>query len=122
MWRQLHPPEKIPLLGMRKLSKIVLLNRGWRRVMPQTTNTSDIIKDSVASAVGNVVSAMEPQLNRMATEVANKAIDRSRDAAQSAYQAVQRRPIYLVGLAAILLVGAAILFTVQNREGGFATA
>lgn len=90
--------------------------------MANSTNNPDIIKDTVASALGNVISAMEPQLNRIATDVTNKAIDRSKDAAQSAYQAVQRRPMYLVGVAAVLLLGAAILFTFQNRsEREFAT-
>lgn len=79
--------------------------------MPNTTNTtgSDILRESVANAVGSVVSAMEPQLNEFASKAATQAIDKSRDLVHSAYTGVRRQPWYLVGFAAVLLIGAALL-------------
>ena len=73
------------------------------------TDLNEVLRESVTAAVGNIVHAMEPQLNDMATKAANQAIDKSRDVAQVAFKNVRRQPWYLVGAAAMLLIGAAIL-------------
>ncbi len=78
--------------------------------------SGDVLRDSVANAVGSVVSAMEPQLNQMASKVATQAIDKAGDLANTSYRAIQRQPWYLVGAAAFLLVGAALIIGFGTRE------
>ncbi len=79
-------------------------------------NSSDIIKDSLAGAVNQVVTAMQPQVNEFATRVATRAVDQVGAGAQTALRTVQRQPWYLVGCAAALLVGAALIIGFGSRE------
>lgn len=80
------------------------------------TNVGDILKDSLSSAMENVVHALEPQLNDLATRYTHQAIDKSRDLASGAVTQVRAHPWYLVGIAAVLLIGAAVLIGFQSNE------
>lgn len=73
------------------------------------SNIDDVIRESLTNVMNRVVSNLEPQLNDMATKIANQAVDKGRDFASTAYRRVQTQPWYLVGFAAVLLVGAAIV-------------
>lgn len=73
------------------------------------SNIDDLIRESLTNVMSRVVSNLEPQLNDMATKIANNAVDKGRDFASTAYRRVQTQPWYLVGFAAVLLVGAAIV-------------
>lgn len=77
-------------------------------------NVADVLKDSLAVAMGNVVHALEPQLNEFATRYAAEAVDRSRAMATRAVRSISARPWYLVGVAAVLLVGAAVVIGLQS--------
>lgn len=90
--------------------------------MPNTNmgpfGDSDNLKKSVVSAVSGIVTSMEPQLNMLASRAATRAIDQTAHFAQLAYRKVRAQPWYLVGIATILLVGAAVLMGTQNRAAG----
>lgn len=79
-------------------------------------DTGKIVREQVTTAVHNIVSAVEPQINEYATKAAEQALDRGRDFAKAGYQSVRTHPMYLVGFAALLLVGAAVLLNVQSRQ------
>ncbi|MES2964855.1 MAG: hypothetical protein V4760_13270 [Bdellovibrionota bacterium] len=79
-------------------------------------NVGDVLKDSLASAMGEVVHALEPQLNDLATRYTHQAIDKSRTLGTAAVTRVRNQPWYLVGAAAILLIGAAIMIGFQSNE------
>ena len=81
-----------------------------------TSNVGDVLKDSLASAMGEVVHALEPQLNEMATRYTHQAIDKSRVLATGAVTRVRNQPWYLVGFAAVLLIGAAIMIGFQAHD------
>ena len=94
--------------------------------MPQnhqmnSTTVSDVLKDSLAVAIGEVVHSLEPQLNDIATRYTHDAIDRSRKLATVAVREVKNRPWYLVGAAAVLLIGTAILIGFQRDERTYAS-
>lgn len=59
---------------------------------------------------------MEPQVNQLVSHLAGEAIDRSSDLARRAYKRAKNQPLYLVGGAAVLLVGAAITLGIQKRQ------
>ena len=79
-------------------------------------DVATVIKDQVSTALGQVVSAWEPQINEYANRFADQAVDKGKDLAQSAFQAARRQPWYLVGAAAFLLVGAAIVLGFGAKE------
>jgi hypothetical protein len=71
-------------------------------------DVSEIFRDSMNRVVTEVIRALEPQLNAIAHDLTNQAIDRSRTFFQSAYRESRRHPMYLFGFATALLVGAVI--------------
>ena len=87
------------------------------------SNIDDVIRESLTNVMNRVVSNLEPQLNDMATKIANQAVDKGRDFASTAYRRVQTQPWYLVGFAAVLLVGAAIVigFSAESSDTSSAT-
>ncbi|MES2856698.1 MAG: hypothetical protein V4692_12580, partial [Bdellovibrionota bacterium] len=70
---------------------------------------NDIIRDTLVNAVGTMMQTFEPQINDFSARMAHQAVDRSKDLAATAYSRVQKQPWYLVGIAAFLLVGAAVM-------------
>jgi ElaB/YqjD/DUF883 family membrane-anchored ribosome-binding protein len=78
--------------------------------------SADKIKDSVQSAISNVISNMEPQLNEFAGKIAQEAVLKSKDYAAVAVRRVQKQPWYLVGFAALLLIGAALFLGFQAAD------
>ena len=77
---------------------------------------ADKISETVQTAVSNVIANMEPQLNELAGKVAQQAVAKSKDFAQIAVRRVQKQPWYLVGFAALLLIGAALFLGFQAAE------
>ncbi|MEK7356344.1 MAG: hypothetical protein AAB250_07835 [Bdellovibrionota bacterium] len=80
------------------------------------SNVGDILKDSIASAMGDVVQALGPQINELATKYAQQAVDKSRVVALGAVKRVRAQPWFLVGIAAVLLVGAAMMIGFKNVD------
>lgn len=80
------------------------------------TNVADVLKDSLTHAMTDVVHALEPQLNELATRYTQQAIDKSRVLATGAVSKVRAQPWYLVGVAAVLLIGAAVLIGFQAND------
>jgi hypothetical protein len=76
----------------------------------------DTIRDTLSTALSGLIDSVEPELHRLAQEAATEAFERSKTAAEAAFQAVKRRPIYLVGIGSFLLFGFAAMFTAENRK------
>jgi hypothetical protein len=79
-------------------------------------NTTDVIRESVTTAIDNMIHAMEPQIHELATKTATLLVERGRMYAHSMVIGVQKRPWYLVGAAALLIAGAVALISHQPSE------
>ena len=82
----------------------------------RSNQITDSLNDTVANAIATMARAMEPKLNEFATEATHRALDGGRKFAENAYHRVRAQPWYLVGVAAFLLVGAAILLGFNPSE------
>ena len=76
----------------------------------------DSIRETLSTALSGLIDSVEPELHRLAQEAATEAFERSKTAAEAAFQAVKRRPIYLIGIGSFLLFGFAAMFTAENRK------
>ncbi len=83
--------------------------------MANTQNMSpeDVLRDSISSAVANVVRSVEPQLHEYASQLTEQALDQGKKLVTTTFRTVRREPWYLVGVAAVLLVGAAIILGIS---------
>ena len=79
-------------------------------------NVGDILKTSMSSTVNDIFHSLEPQINQFANQAAHVAVDRTRDIAIMALSQVRRQPWYLIGAAAALLVGAALVIGFNEVE------
>jgi hypothetical protein len=78
---------------------------------------SEVFRDSMNRVVTEVIRALEPQLNAIAHDLTNQAIERSQTFFQSAYRESRRHPRYLFGLAAAALVGFAVYSSMSGSSG-----
>lgn len=83
---------------------------------------NDVIRDTLVNAVGSFVQTFEPQINDFSARMAHQAVDRSKDLVAAAYTRVQRQPWYLVGIGALLLIGAAVMIGYGENESLAASA
>ena len=80
-------------------------------------STADIFRDGLSTVMKSVIEAVEPEAVRMATEATQAIYEHSKEIAGRAYTTVQRRPAYLAGVAGLLLLAAATVFALENRQG-----
>lgn len=78
--------------------------------------SSDTIGDTIARAVMSLTRAMEPRINEMAAEAAHRAVREGQKVAHDVYRRVRSEPWYLIGIAAALLVTAAVFFKASTRD------
>lgn len=77
----------------------------------------DAIEQTIAKIVNSFVRNLEPQLNRVANQVAHRVMSRGHDFADTGVRRMQDQPWYMVGGAlALIAVGVGLLFAFESSS------
>jgi hypothetical protein len=91
-----------------------------------STGGGDAFEAAISKGISTILQKLEPQLNRVATQVANRAMSRGQTFAETGVHRMQEQPWYMVaGALALVAVGVGILFAVEtpgNNEPDFSRA
>lgn len=70
-----------------------------------------MIEQTIAKGVTSLLQTLEPQLNRIGTQIINRAMSRGQNFADTGVKRMQDQPWYMVGGAlALVAVGVGLLF------------
>ena len=81
-----------------------------------SANRPGDLGDMLADAIAGIFRTLEPQINDLSGKFAAQAVDKGRDLVTTAYSRARKQPWYLVGIAAVLLVGAAVYLGFGERN------
>ncbi len=75
------------------------------------SGSGDMIEQTIAKGVNSLLQTLEPQLNRIGTQIVNRAMSRGQNFADTGVKRMQDQPWYMVGGAlALVAVGVGLLF------------
>lgn len=81
------------------------------------SGSGDAFEETIAKGVSSLMQTLEPQLNRIAGQIANRVMARSHDFADTGVKRMQEQPWYLVGGAlALVAVGVGLLFAFDAEQ------
>ena len=82
-----------------------------RSSMNSGSGSGDMIEQTIAKGVNSLLQTLEPQLNRIGTQIINRAMSRGQNFADTGVKRMQDQPWYMVGGAlALVAVGVGLLF------------
>lgn len=76
-----------------------------------------MIEQTIAKGVSHLIQTLEPQLNRIGTQLVNRAMSRGQGIADTGVKRMQEQPWYMVGGAlALVAVGVGLLFAFEGQS------
>lgn len=79
----------------------------------------DMVEQTIAKGVSHLLQTLEPQLNRIGTQIVNRVMSRGQDIADTGVKRMQDQPWYMVGGAlALVAVGVGLLFAFEGNSSG----
>lgn len=81
------------------------------------SGSGDMIEQAIAKGVTRLIETLEPQLNRIGTQIVSRAMSRGQNFADNGVKRMQDQPWYMVGGAlALVAVGVGLLFAFENSS------
>lgn len=79
--------------------------------------SGDAIEQAISKGVRSLLDTVEPQLNRIGTQLVNRVMSRGQEVADTGVKRMQDQPWYMVGGAlALVAVGVGLLFAYEANS------
>ena len=81
------------------------------------SGSGDMIEQTIAKGVTHLLQTLEPQLNRIGTQIVNRVMSRGQNFADTGVKRMQEQPWYMAGGAiALVAVGVGLLFAFEANS------